>query len=113
MRTALKSSKGIGNFRNLFFHSPHEQKEGIKLVPIGEATAKDEFLSIKNVSRDHQLAAHRVPSELIGVVPTSGTAFGNVVNAARVFARNETQPLQTHALGQHDQCFGRRRGLPL
>lgn len=96
IRAALKSSKGIGNFRNLFFHSPNGQKDGIKLIPIGEATAKDEFLNIKNVSRDDQLAAHRVPPELIGVVPTSGVAFGNVVNAARVFARNEIQPLQTH-----------------
>lgn len=96
LRAALKSSKGIGNFRNLFFHSPNGQKDGIKLLPIGEAAAKDEFLNIKNVSRDDQLAAHRVPPELIAVVPSSGTAFGNVVNAARVFARNEIQPLQTH-----------------
>lgn len=96
LRAALKSSKGIGNFRNLFFHSPNGQKDGIKLIPIGEATAKDEFLNIKNVSRDDQLAAHRVPPELIAVVPSSGAAFGNVVNAARVFGRNEIAPLQTH-----------------
>ena len=96
LRAALKSSKGIGNFRNLFFHSPNGQKDGIKLLPIGEAAAKDEFLNIKNVSRDDQLAAHRVPPELMAVVPSSGTAFGNVVNAARVFARTEIQPLQTH-----------------
>lgn len=96
LRAALKSSKGIGNFRNLFFHSPNGQKEGIKLIPIGEATAKDEFLNIKNVSRDDQLAAHRVPPELIAVVPGNSAGFGNVVNAARVFARNEIQPLQTH-----------------
>lgn len=96
LRAALKSSKGIGNFRNLFFHSPKGEKDGIKLIPIGEATAKDEFLNIKNVSRDDQLAAHRVPPELIGVVPGNAAGFGNVVNAARVFARNEIQPLQTH-----------------
>lgn len=96
LRAALKSSKGIGNFRNLFFHSPKGEKDGIKLIPIGEAMAKDEFLNIKNVSRDDQLAAHRVPPELIGVVPGNAAGFGNVVNAARVFARNEIQPLQTH-----------------
>lgn len=96
LRNALKSSKGIGNFRNVFFHSPNGQKEGIKLIPIGEAAAKDEFLNIKNVSRDDQLAAHRVPPELIAVVPGNSAGFGNVVNAARVFARNEIQPLQTH-----------------
>lgn len=106
LRTALKSAKGIGNFRNLFFHSPNGQKDGIKLIPIGEATAKDEFLNIKNVSRDDQLAAHRVPPELIGVVPASGVAFGNVVNAARVFARNEIQPLQAHLSGVINAFMG-------
>jgi len=96
LRDALKSSRGLGNFRNLFFHSPNGKKDGIQLLPIGEATAKDEFFNIKNVSRDDQLAAHRVPAELIGVVPTNGSAFGNVVNATRVFARNEIYPLQVH-----------------
>ena len=106
LRTALKSSKGIGNFRNLFFHSPNGQKDGIKLLPIGEAAAKDEFLNIKNVSRDDQLAAHRVPPELMAVVPSSGTAFGNVVNAARVFARKEIQPLQSHLASSSNDFAG-------
>ena len=96
LRMALKSSKGLGNFRNLFFHSPNGKKDGIQLIPIGEAAAKDEFFNIKNISRDDQLAAHRVPPELIGVVPSNSAGFGNVVNAARVFARNEIQPLQDH-----------------
>ncbi|MEG2279636.1 MAG: capsid portal protein, partial [Comamonas sp.] len=94
LREARKSSKGLGNFRNLFFHSPGCKKDGIQLLPIGEAAAKDEFFNIKNVSRDDQLAAHRVPPELIGVVPSITAGFGNVVNAARVFARNEIQSLQ-------------------
>lgn len=106
LRAALKSSKGIGNFRNLFFHSPDGKNDGIKLIPIGEAAAKDEFLNIKNVSRDDQLAAHRTPPELLGVVPSSGTAFGNVVNAARVFARNEIQPLQTHIASTINEFAG-------
>lgn len=96
LRDALKSSKGLGNFRNLFFHSPNGKEKGIQLIPIGEAAAKDEFFNIKNISRDDQLSAHRVPAELIGLVPGNAAGFGNVVNAARVFARNEIQPLQMH-----------------
>lgn len=99
LREALKSSKGLGNFRNLFFHSPNGKKDGVQLLPIGEAAAKDEFFNIKNVSRDDQLAAHRVPPELIGVVPGNTAGFGNVINAARTFARNEIRPLQDH-IGQ-------------
>lgn len=37
-----------------------------------------------------------VDQEVYGVVPGNSAGFGNVVNAARVFARNEIQPLQTH-----------------
>lgn len=96
LRQALKSSKGMGNFRNLFFHSPGGKEKGIQLLPIGEAAAKDEFFNIKNVSRDDQLAAHRVPPQLMGVVPANAGGFGEVVNAARVFARNEIQPLQVN-----------------
>jgi len=96
LRQALKSSKGLGNFRNLFFHSPNGKEKGIQLIPIGEAAAKDEFFNIKNVSRDDQLAAHRVPPQLMGVVPANAGGFGNVVDAARVFARNEVYPLQAH-----------------
>ncbi len=95
MRAALKSSKGVGNFRNLFYYSPNGKEKGIQLIPIGEAAAKDEFFNIKNVSRDDQLAAHRVPPPLMGVVPANAGGFGDVVNAAKVFARNEIQPLQT------------------
>ncbi|MBI1626033.1 phage portal protein [Comamonas sp. EJ-4] len=101
LRDALKSSKGLGNFKNLFFHSPNGKEKGIQLIPIGEAAAKDEFFNIKNVSRDDQLAAHRVPPQLMGLVPTNASGFGDVVNAARVFARNEIQPLQemfSHAI---------------
>lgn len=95
MRGALKSAKGVGNFKNLFYYSPSGKKDGITLIPIGEAAAKDEFFNIKNVSRDDQLAAHRVPPQLMGVVPANAGGFGDVVNAARVFARNEIQPLQS------------------
>ena len=95
LRQSLKSSKGVGNFKNLFYYSPNGKKDGINLIPIGEATAKDEFFNIKNVSRDDQLAAHRVPPQLIGVVPANAGGFGNVLDAARVFSRNEIRPLQT------------------
>lgn len=85
----------MGNFKNLFYYSPNGKKDGISLIPIGEAAAKDEFFNIKNVSRDDQLAAHRIPPQLMGVVPANAGGFGDVINAARVFARNEIQPLQT------------------
>ncbi|CAN0621069.1 Capsid portal protein [Burkholderia multivorans] len=94
IRDALKNSKGPGNFRNLFVYSPNGKKDGIQLIPVSEVAAKDEFFNIKNVTRDDLLAAHRVPPQLLGIVPSNTGGFGAADTAARVFARNEIQPLQ-------------------
>ncbi len=61
---------------------------------MSEVAAKDEFWSIKNVTRDDQLAAHRVPPQLMGIVPNNTGGFGDAEKAAMVFARNEVKPLQ-------------------
>ena len=94
IREALKKSKGPGNFRNLFMYSPNGKKDGIQIIPLSEVAAKDEFLNIKNISRDDMLAAHRVPPQLMGIIPTNTGGFGDVEKAAKVFVRNELIPLQ-------------------
>lgn len=94
LREALKKSKGPGNFKNLFMHAPNGKKDGIQVIPLSEVAAKDEFFNIKNVSRDDLLAAHRIPPQLMGVVPSNTGGFGAVRPAAEVFARNEIVPLQ-------------------
>ncbi|HEX8583073.1 MAG TPA: phage portal protein [Allosphingosinicella sp.] len=95
IREALKQSKGPGNFRNLFVHQPGGKEGGIKLIPIAEVAAKDEFLGIKNTTRDDVLAAHRVPPQLLGIVPTSGSTFGDPRAAIDVFFELEIEPIQT------------------
>jgi len=94
IRTALKEAKGPGNFRNLFLYSPNGKKDGVQVIPVSEVAARDDFLNIKNVSRDDQLAAHRIPPQLMGIVPGNTGGFGAILPAARVFARNEIEPLQ-------------------
>jgi PBSX family phage portal protein len=94
IRVALKEAKGPGNFRNLFLYSPNGKKDGVQLIPVSEVAAKDDFFNIKNVSRDDVLAAHRVPPQLMGIVPGNTGGFGAVLPAAQVFARNEMAPLQ-------------------
>lgn len=93
LRTALKNAKGPGNFRNLFIYAPNGKKDGVQVIPVSEVAAKDDFLNIKNVSRDDLLAAHRVPPQLMGVIPNNTGGFGDVEKAAGVFARNELEPL--------------------
>ncbi|MBI3727105.1 MAG: phage portal protein [Burkholderiales bacterium] len=94
MRQALRDSKGPGNFRNVFMYAPNGKKDGIQILPVSEVAAKDEFFSIKNVTRDDMLAAHRVPPQLLGLVPNNTGGFGAVEPAAKVFAMNELEPLQ-------------------
>ncbi|MNQ48461.1 Phage portal protein [compost metagenome] len=93
LRKALKDSKGPGNFRNLFLHMPGGKADGLKLIPVSEVAAKDDFAAIKNVSKDDVLAAHRVPPGLLGMVPTNAGGFGNAPQALAVFIENEIRPL--------------------
>jgi len=95
LRQAMRSSKGIGNFRNIFIHAPNGKKDGVQVIPISEVAAKDDFFNIKTVTRDDILAAHRVPPQLLGIIPSNTGGFGAVLPAAQVFARNEIEPLQT------------------
>ncbi|MBO9710656.1 MAG: phage portal protein [Caulobacter sp.] len=103
LRQALKDSKGPGNFRNLFLYSPNGKKDGVQLIPVSEVAAKDEFLNIKNISRDDILAAHRVPPQLLGVVPMNAGGFGKASEAAEVFVKHEIEPLQRILLDINDQ----------
>ena len=94
MRQALRDSKGPGNFRNLFLYAPKGRKDGVQIIPVSEVAAKDEFFNIKNLTRDDQLAGHRIPPQLMGIIPQNTGGFGDVEKAARVFVANELEPLQ-------------------
>ena len=102
LRSALRDSKGPGNFRNVFMYAPNGKKDGIQILPVSEVAAKDEFFNIKAVTRDDLLAAHRVPPQLMGVPPSNAGGYGAIEPAARVFARNELVPLQTQFLSLNE-----------
>ncbi|WP_068083177.1 phage portal protein [Novosphingobium rosa] len=102
LKEQLRAAKGPGNFRNLFMHIPNGKKDGVQILPIAEVAAKDEFLGIKEVTRDDMLAAHRVPPQLLGIVPKNGTGFGSVIDAARSFYALEICPLQTRLMALND-----------
>jgi len=103
LRNALKDSKGPGNFRNLFMYAPNGKKDGMQIIPISEVAAKDEFFNIKNVTRDDILAAHRVPPQLMGIIPSNTGGFGDANKAAEVFFENEIAPLQARLLEINDR----------
>lgn len=93
LKDALRRSKGPGNFKNLVIRARNGKPDGIKILPVAEVAAKDEFLGIKNTTRDDVLAAHRVPPQLLGIVPTNAGGFGKVSEAADSFFELEIQPI--------------------
>ncbi|MBO2926709.1 phage portal protein [Metapseudomonas otitidis] len=98
LRKMMKSSKGPGNFRNLFMYAPNGKKDGLQLIPISEVAAKDDFGTIKNISRDDQLAMLRIPPQLMGVVPQNAGGFGSIREAAEIWAVNELEPEQARLM---------------
>jgi len=102
LKTAMQNSKGPGNFRNLFLYAPGGNKDGLKLIPIAEIAAKDDFLNIKNVSRDDQLAAHRAPPQLMGIIPNNTGGFGDANKAAQVFDATELESLRVLMTGVNE-----------
>ena len=93
MREQLRQAKGPGNFRNLFLHAPAGREKDTQIIPIGEVTAKDEFVNVNRVSRDQMLAAHRVPPQLLGIIPDNNGGFGDARTALDIFMLNEIEPL--------------------
>ena len=94
LEDAVKESKGAGNFKNLFMYVPNGKPDGVKVIPLAEVAAKDEFMNIKIASRDDQLAGHRVPPQLMGIIPNNIGGFGDIKKAAEVFYWHEIFPLQ-------------------
>ncbi|VEA72817.1 phage portal protein, PBSX family [Serratia rubidaea] len=76
MRQAMRDTKGLGNFRNLFMYAPNGKPDGIKILPLSEAASKDDFFNIKNATRDDLLSAHRVPPQMMGIIPNNTGGLG-------------------------------------
>lgn len=102
LTTQLGNAKGVGNFKNLFVYIPKGKKDGIQILPIADVMAKDEFASVKNISRDDLLAAHRVPPQLIGIIPQNNGGFGSVGEARDAFFETEIVPLMRRMLRMND-----------
>lgn len=103
LREALKQAKGLGNFKNLFLYTPGGKKEGVQIIPIADVAAKDEFNSIKDITRDDMLAAHRTPPQLLGIIPKNNGGFGDVGRALDVFFPNEIVPIEDRLMAINDK----------
>lgn len=93
VKETLTGARGKGAFKNLLLHAPGGGKDGVQILPFQQITAKDEFINIKNATRDDILAAHRIPPQLMGAMPEGNGSFGDIEKAARVYAINELTPV--------------------
>lgn len=105
LRDAMRNSKGLGNFKNLFFYAPNGKGDGIKIIPLSEVATKDDFFNIKKVSAADLLDAHRIPYQLMGGKPENVGSVGDVEKVAQVFVRNELTPLQAR-IAEINQWLG-------
>lgn len=90
---SLKNSKGVGNFKSMFINSPNGHPDGLKVIPIGDTGKKDEFGTVKNISAQDILTAHRYPPGLSGVIPTTGS-FGDPLKMRQAYRQDEVLPMQ-------------------
>lgn len=94
LRKAISESKGAGNFKNLFLHIPDGKEKDVQILPVGDFSTRDELATIKSISRDDIIAAHRIPPALANIIPSVQGGFGDIEKADKVFMRNEIIPLR-------------------
>jgi PBSX family phage portal protein len=93
MKSEMKGTKGVGNFRSLFVNIPGGSDKAVQIIPIGDIATKDEFERIKNVSRNDIIAAWRMHPALAGVIPENSAGFGDIEKIDRVYTNNEIRPI--------------------
>ncbi|WP_279050083.1 phage portal protein [Cedecea davisae] len=94
IKDKIAQSKGLGNFRNMFINIPKGDPEGVKILPVGEVSAKDEFANIKGITAQDIFTAHRFPAGLAGIIPTNGAIMGDPEKARATYRKDEIIPLQ-------------------
>ena len=98
LKKAVKSTKGPGNFRNIFLHLPNGKEKDVQIIPVGDFSTKDELEKIKNISRDDIIAAHRIPPALAAIIPTNTAGFGDITKTDAIYEKNEIMPVRENLL---------------
>lgn len=97
LQTQVKDSKGPGNFRSLYINIPrtnNNQREPVKVIPVGNLGTKDEYAAIKEVGEMEMLSMHRVYPGLAAIIPANVSGFGDLRTANEMYWENETIPMQ-------------------
>lgn len=91
----VRNSQGPGNFRSMYLNIPRSQsREPVKVIPVGDIATKDDFLTVKAITRTESLAMHRMQPGIAGVIPENMTGFGDLEKVMRVYCELEVPPMQ-------------------
>lgn len=106
IESALEDAKGINNFKNLLIHEAGGPADGIKVIPVSEFAAKDEFLNINNIAMQDQLVVHQMPPQLLGIVAQGNAGLGSIDQAELMFYRGVIRPYR-RKFSAINRFFGR------
>ncbi len=101
----FKSTRGF-SIEDMLIHDPEGKPDGVKLIPIMGDISKDDFLNVNKISREAVFTAHRVPPQLMGVIPENTGGFGGADVAAEIFVQNEIVPLYSALIEPIIENFG-------
>lgn len=93
IKESIANSKGVGNFKSMFVNIAGGHPDGLKVIPIGDTGKKDEFGTIKDVSAQDILTAHRYPAGLAGIISKNGS-FGDIEKIRATYRADEVLPMQ-------------------
>ncbi len=91
LRKELNKNVGVGNYRTgvLTFAEPNAKLEVVQAA----AGAKDDFAAVKETTRADILNAHRIPPEILSVLPNNrGVPSGDLDKKARLFQQTVIGP---------------------
>ncbi|MFA9499913.1 phage portal protein [Mannheimia sp. E30BD] len=90
----IANSQGVGNFKSVYLNIPGGDPEGVKVIPIGDTGKKDEFGTIKQISAQDILTAHRFPPGLGGIIPSNSGGLGDPLKYREAYQLDEVFPMQ-------------------
>ncbi|SFC49306.1 phage portal protein [Pragia fontium] len=103
IKRKIQDSQGVGNFRNLFVNIPNGEPDGIKIMPVGDVSAKDEFANVKNISGQDVFTAHRFPAGLGGLIPGPGVTLPDPEKSRNTYRKDEIIPIQKRLINAINQ----------
>lgn len=104
----VKESKGPGNFRSMYLNIPRSNnKEPVKIIPVGNIGSKDEYQAIKEVTEMEMLAMHRVYPGLVAILPANIGGFGDLLKSMEVYHELEVMAMQQVFLELNERIPGR------